>query len=90
MSTSTPVSDARVKTVTFDHEFLHVEMVDGLRVSAPLAWYPRLAGATADQLSHWTLIGGGYGIHWEAVDEHLSAEGLILQQPAPGVRITQR
>lgn len=90
MSTSTPVSDARVRTVSFDQESLHVEMVDGLRVSAPLAWYPRLAKATPDQLSQWTLIGGGYGIHWEALDEDLSAEGLILQQPAPGVRLTQR
>lgn len=90
MSTSALASDARVKTVSFDQEFLHVEMVDGRQVSAPLAWYPRLAGATPEQLSQWTLIGGGYGIHWEAVDEDLSAEGLILQQPAPGVRLKLR
>ena len=90
MNTSTPVSDERVKTVTFDQESLHVELMDGRRVSAPLAWYPRLARATPEQLSQWTLCGGGYGIHWEALDEDLSAEGLIRQQPAPGVRLTQR
>ena len=88
MTTSTPVPDERVKTVTFDQESLHVELMDGRRVSAPLAWYPRLADASPEQLSRWTVCGAGYGIHWEELDEDLSTEGLLEQQPAPGWRST--
>ncbi|MEX1349776.1 MAG: DUF2442 domain-containing protein [Desulfobacterales bacterium] len=30
----------------------------------PLAWYPRLLHATAQQRKNWQVCGGGYGIHW--------------------------
>jgi hypothetical protein len=90
MNTSTPVPDERVKTVTFDEDSIYVELMDGRWVSAPLAWYPRLAAASAEQLAKWTVCGAGYGIHWGELDEDLSTEGLLRQQPAPGVRSTQR
>ena len=90
MNTSTPAPDERVKTVTFDDDSIHVELMDGRWVSAPLAWYPRLAGASTEQLAKWTVCGAGYGIHWDELDEDLSTEGLLRQQPAPGVRATQR
>ncbi|MSR09265.1 MAG: DUF2442 domain-containing protein [Gammaproteobacteria bacterium] len=30
----------------------------------------------------WRLIGGGHGIHWEALDEDLSVEGLLAGIPS--------
>jgi hypothetical protein len=40
---------------------LIVTLVDGRRVSAPLAWFPRLLGATPQQRSNWRLIDRGVG-----------------------------
>ena len=44
----------------------------------PLAWYPRLMHATESERENWRLIGNGYGIHWEDLDEDISVEGLLL------------
>lgn len=79
-------ADERVKDVEFDAESLTVSLADGRRISAPLAWYPRLLNATPEQRSNWQVCGGGYGIHWPDVDEDLSTEGLLRGSPAPGAR----
>ena len=57
---------------------------DGRTITVPLAWYPRLLKATPAQRKNWRIAGGGYGIHWPAVDEDLSTEGLL--RGAPGAR----
>jgi hypothetical protein len=42
-----------------------------------LTWFPRLQKASPEQRQKWRLIGGGVGIHWEAVDEDISVESLL-------------
>jgi len=54
-----------------------VTLVDGRRVSAPLAWFPRLLRATPKQRANWRLIGRGIGIHWDDVDEDISIRSLL-------------
>ena len=76
-------ADERVETVEFSEEFLIVGLKDGRRISVPLEWYPRLARASKDELSGWELCAAGYGIHWPALDEDLSTEGLLRGAPAP-------
>jgi hypothetical protein len=76
-------SDERVKDVVFLEDQLSVELMDGRTISVPLTWYPRLLHATKEQRDKWTVSGGGYGIHWELLDEDLSTEGLLKGQPAP-------
>lgn len=76
-------ADERVKNVSFTDDLLTVELYDGRSISVPLVWYPRLLHATPDQRATWEVIGGGYGIHWPAVDEDLSTEGLLRGAPAP-------
>jgi len=61
---------------------LIVDLMDGRTISVPLAWYPRLASATAEQRAVWEICGGGYGIHWPQIDEDLSTEGLLRGAPA--------
>ena len=75
--------DIRVRDVSVSEDELSVELMDGRRISVPLAWYPRLAGATAAQRSHWEVAGGGYGIHWPEIDEDLSTDGLLRGARAP-------
>jgi uncharacterized protein DUF2442 len=63
--------------VSFTADTLRVRLADGREVAAPLAWFPRLQKATAKQRQRWRLIGGGIGIHWDAVDEDISIESLL-------------
>lgn len=56
---------------------LTVELNDGRTISVPLAWYPRLVHATAEERRNWSLIGKGQGIHWDDLDEDISVENLL-------------
>lgn len=80
---STSISDERVKGVKIQRDTFTVALMDGRSISVPLAWYPRLLHATHAQLQKWEICGGGYGIHWPLIDEHLSTEGLLRGAPAP-------
>jgi hypothetical protein len=61
---------------------LSVELADGRTIAAPLAWYPRLAHATAEERKSWRLIAQGRGIHWPAIDEDISVANLLNGQPS--------
>jgi len=63
--------------VTCTENALQVVLADGREIAVPLVWFPRLQEATPDQRKDWRLIGGGIGIHWEAVDEDISIESLL-------------
>jgi hypothetical protein len=76
----TEVPNAENVTVTRDT--LCVDLSDGRTISAPLAWFPRLVHATPEERSTWRLIGAGQGIHWEAIDEDVSVEGLLAGRPS--------
>jgi hypothetical protein len=82
-SSAETAPDIRVRDVHVEDDRLTVDMMDGRSISVPLAWYPRLFGATADQRLHWETASGGYGIHWPEIDEDLSTEGLLRGAPAP-------
>ena len=76
-------ADERVKNVHFLDDTLSVDLMDGRTITVPLAWYPRLFNATSAQRKKWEVCGAGYGIHWPAIDEDLSTEGLLRGAPAP-------
>lgn len=82
-------ADERVKEVHFTEDTLSVDLMDGRTITVPLTWYPLLQHATPDQLAHWETCGGGYGIHWPDIDEHLSTEGLLRGAPAPRTQLVQ-
>jgi len=68
--------------VEVSEDTLSVELADGRTIAAPLAWYPRLANATAEERGSWRLIANGRGIHWPAIDEDISVENLLTGQPS--------
>jgi len=82
MSISHRTTDERVDTVAFDEDNLSVGMMDGRTITVPLVWFPRLMNATTVERLNWQLTGGGYGIHWPAIDEDISTEGLLKGAPA--------
>jgi hypothetical protein len=61
---------------------LTVDLTDGRRISAPLAWYPRLLHATSEERGNWQLVARGEGIHWPAVDEDISVASIIAGRPS--------
>jgi hypothetical protein len=77
------LSDIRVREVTVTDDELIVGLMDGRRIAAPLAWFPRLLNGTPEQRTQWEVAGGGYGIHWPDLDEDLSTEGLLRGARAP-------
>ena len=80
-------ADERVKSVYFTEETISVDLMDGRTITVPLVWYPRLFNATPAQIAKWEICGGGYGIHWEEIDEDLSTEGMLRGAPAPKASI---
>ena len=83
MSISAIQTNERVKNVSFTEETIGVELIDGRTIVVPLVWYPRLLNATPAQRLDWKVSGGGYGIHWESIDEDLSTSGMLRGAPAP-------
>jgi hypothetical protein len=76
-----PTSAVRYDATAVDAKVLDDRLVvilaDGRELAAPLAWFPRLLDATAEQRRNWRLIGGGRGIHWPGVDEDISVASLL-------------
>ncbi len=56
---------------------MRIRLADGREISAPLAYLPRLLDATPEQRSKWQIVGNGYGIDWEELDEDISVRGLL-------------
>lgn len=72
------VENLKVRSVWFTADKVYFDFQDGRTMGAPLAWFPRLQQATEAQRRNWRLIGRGYGVRWEELDEDLSAEGMFL------------
>ncbi|MEI6595936.1 MAG: DUF2442 domain-containing protein [Bacteroidota bacterium] len=66
-----------VKKVWFDHDKIFVELNDARIIGTPISWYPNLSKGTPDQLKQFELWENGKWIHWEDLDEDLSAEGFL-------------
>src|SRR5271156_1516109 len=83
MSSSAVESRVALATgVVVSEDTLSVELDDGRTIAAPLAWYPRLSHATAQERNSWRLIASGRGIHWPALDEDISVDNLLAGHPS--------
>ena len=88
MSILVESSEVTAVDVSCNADALKVVLADGRVVSTPLAWFPRLLAATAKQRAEWELIGGGIGIHWEAIDEDILVASLL--QPENFMRLPNK
>ncbi|MEA3466359.1 MAG: DUF2442 domain-containing protein [Thermodesulfobacteriota bacterium] len=61
--------------IWFDEDNLWVILSDGRTIGAPLVWFPRLLHAVHDELHDYEL--SVHGIHWDALDEDISIQGLL-------------
>jgi hypothetical protein len=88
MSTLVDKAESLAVDVSCTDDELQVVLSDGRTVTAPLAWFPRLLDASREERAEWELIGGGVGIHWEAVDEDISVASLL--QPENFMRLPNK
>ena len=95
MRTLVEKAEALSVDVSCTKDELAVVLSDGRAITIPLAWFPRLLGASPRQRGKWELIGGGIGIHWEAIDEDISVASLLqpesfMRLPHKALRTTRR
>src|SRR5919197_5945913 len=98
MPTSVEVGEALAIDAACSDDALTVVLDDGRTISAPLEWFPRLRAATTEQRKAWEPIGGGIGLHWEAIDEDISIASLLqperfmrfAEAPTPRARQTSK
>ncbi len=74
---STLVNKPSATRVRFDADAMWVELADGRQLGVPLTYFPRLLHATPEQREQYEMSGGGTGLHWDALDEDISVEGLL-------------
>ncbi len=68
-------SSVKATKLTFDDDSMWVTLSDGRVLGVPLAWFPRLLHATAEQRQAFRI--SSRGLHWEALDEDISVAGLL-------------
>lgn len=61
--------------VRFGQDTLSVDLDDGRTITVPIAWYPRLSRASEAERMAFDLSPAG--VHWEAIDEDVSVEGML-------------
>lgn len=61
--------------VVFDDNLMWVSLNDGRVIGVPLTWFPSLVNASAHELNAFEL--SQRGIHWDALDEDISVDGLL-------------
>ena len=84
MSISAVEIEPLASNVSVTEDELLVSLVDGRKLSVPLAFYPRLLHASVEERNDWEFIGDGEGIHWPRIDEDLSVAGILRGIPARG------
>ena len=60
---------------TFDDAMMWVHLTDGRVMGVPLAWFPKLAGASFEELSAVEV--SPFGLHWDGLDEDISVVALV-------------
>ncbi|ERF77317.1 MULTISPECIES: DUF2442 domain-containing protein [Gallibacterium] len=71
------------KNVYFEKDCMWVELSDARTIGVPLVWFPRLVGASLEQLNQYEL--SPRGIHWDNLNEDISVEGLLKGQGDFGI-----
>jgi hypothetical protein len=64
--------------LSFDESMMWLVLSDGRKLGVPLAYFPRLMRATPEQRLQYEMSGNGTGLHWDALDEDISVEGLLM------------
>jgi len=67
----------KISEVKFRDEKIFFLFEDGREIGASLKWYPELYQASIEEFLEYTISSRGYGVHFNKVDENLSAYGML-------------
>ena len=67
----------KITSVGFNNSNIIVSMSDGNVIETAISSYPNLSKGTKNQINNYQIKGDGRWIHWEELDEDLSAEGFL-------------
>jgi hypothetical protein len=72
-------NDPRAIAVRFDQRrrLIIIDLNNGCTFSFPPELAQGLESGSDSQLAAVEIVGGGYGLHWEAIDTDLSVPGLL-------------
>jgi hypothetical protein len=72
-------TEPRAKSARYDRKTGHVviELKNGSIFSFPAALAQGLGDASPDELAQITLMGDGFALHWENLDEGFTVPGLV-------------
>jgi len=76
---SARLREPRAAAARYDRQLdrVIVELTNGCTFAFPPRRAQGLEKATEDQLAEVEILGAGHGLHWEALDAHLSIPGLL-------------
>lgn len=70
--------EPQAKRLWFSENTINVELTDGRVVSVPLCFYPVLMNVSSDVREDFEIFGEGTAIHFNALNEDLSVEALVM------------
>ena len=73
-----------ITAAEFNGGKMWLQLSDGRTLGVPLAYFPALENAGAEQLQKFAL--SPRGIHWDGLNEDLSLEGFLATRPLQAVR----
>jgi hypothetical protein len=76
-SSATEIREARAQSLEVRGDALFVNLVDGRTMTIPIVWYPRLWYGTPGERANFELLDEGRYVHWPALDEDLTIEGMV-------------
>lgn len=73
------LTEPRAKAARYDRKTGHVviELKNGSIFTFPAALAQGLGDATPDELAQVTIVGDGFALHWENLDEGFTVPGLL-------------
>jgi hypothetical protein len=76
-TSSDELAHPRAADVAIEADVLRVTVRDGRIITVPLAWFEWLAGADEARRRDFSIVGGGAGIWWDALDDGISITSLF-------------
>jgi hypothetical protein len=76
-TSSDPLAHPRAVAVAVEANVLRVTVRNGRTIGVPLGWFEWLANADEVRRTDFTIIGGGAGIWWGALDDGISVASLF-------------
>jgi hypothetical protein len=74
-------TELKIKKLWFDDSKIFIHTDDGRELWQSLLWYHRLQNATREQRNNYNVSYSG--IHWPDVDEDISFESFLYDNPEP-------